>query len=138
MQFGVNPQGRVGAASPGCHVPCRGRSPRVSSACCNMQDVLWIHKVSAACLKSSHLRGVRKGKFLVEAQQSHCRRGAAGPLPGSPRSRVPSDAQGCGQHRAELSAPHFINILDAGKTGWVLIVVLLGSFCKDLYHSVSV
>lgn len=44
-----------------------------------------------------------------------------------------------------LDAPHpglaahtLINILDAGKTGWVLMVVLLESFCRDLYHSVSV
>lgn len=53
--------------------------------------------------------------------------------------RVPGDARaGALVTRAELAAHTFINILDAGKTGWVLIVVLLESFCKDLYHSVSV
>lgn len=41
-------------------------------------------------------------------------------------------------HRAGLATHTLINILDAGKTGWVLMVVLLESFCRDLYHSVSV
>lgn len=54
-------------------------------------------------------------------------------------ARVPGDARaGVLAVRAELAAPAFINILDAGETGWVLIAVLLESFCEDLYHSVSV
>lgn len=52
---------------------------------------------------------------------------------------VPGDARaGALITGAELAARTFINILNAGKTGWVLIAVLLESFCKDLYHSVSV
>jgi len=53
-------------------------------------------------------------------------------------ARVPGDARAAALVTgAELAACTFINILNAGKTGWVLIVVLLESFCKDLYHSVS-
>lgn len=61
-------------------------------------------------------------------------RGAA-----SQRSREGAEqCWGWTPHPAGLAAHTLINILDAGKTGWVLMVVLLESFCRDLYHSVSV
>lgn len=146
MRFGANPRGRVGAASPGgtsvqgqeppCCVPWR--SPRASPVCCNTQDVLRIHKVSAACLKPSHSGGVRKGKGLVEAQQSCCRRGGSGTPTRQPPAPGAWQCRGLRSARSRAACPPFINILDAANTGWVLITVLLESFCKDLYHSVSV
>lgn len=47
--------------------------------------------------------------------------------PGAEREGAGDAGAGVLVTRAELAAPTFINILDAGKTGWVLIVGLQGS-----------
>lgn len=91
--------GQGGCCQPWLAHPVHGQEPPCEPRVLQRAGRAVDSQVSAACLKSSHLRGVRKGKFLVEAQPSHCRQGAAGPLPGSPWSRVPGNAQ------AELSAP---------------------------------
>lgn len=86
------------------------------------------------------MRGSEETAYVLGSGAEHLARAAP---PGAPVSvaaeRVPGDARaGVLVTGAELAACTFINILDAGKTGWVLIAVLLESFCEHLYHSVSV
>lgn len=122
------------------------RSPGVSPVGCNEQGALWNREEAFCCLlKIILLWKSKEGKLLDERGSGetayvagsgvgHAARAAPGGA-----ERVPGGARaGALVTGAELTARAFINILGAGKAGWVLMAVLLDSFCKDLYHSVSV